>query len=88
PAPSRPCDKHMYSTRAARPDGSTVGRSGQRARRRERPGRPAGLAGPELVEGGDGAAEVRDHDGPADHEPDGEGLEELVIGDVLLDVPV
>src|SRR5690606_8873767 len=38
----------------------------------------------ELVERGDGAAEVGDDDGAADDEADGEGLEELLVGEADL----
>src|SRR5690606_7822089 len=41
-----------------------------------------GLA--DLVEPGDRAAQVRDDDRAADDEADGEGLEELLVGDALL----
>src|ERR671932_703834 len=37
----------------------------------------------DLLEQRDGTPEVGDHDRTADHEPDGEDLEELVVGDPL-----
>src|SRR5690606_27350271 len=56
--------------------------AGGGARRRGAGGGSAASA--ELVEVGDGAAEVGDDDGAADDEADGEGLEELLVGEAEL----
>src|SRR5690606_5336324 len=46
--------------------------------------RRASAPAADLVEVGDGAAEVGDDDGAADDEGDGEGLEELLVGEAEL----
>src|SRR5690606_18407660 len=47
-------------------------------------GAGASAPAPELVQGGDGAAEVRDHDGAAHPEAVGERLEELLVREAQL----